>query len=87
MNPRLKNAPRLPTKRLYGTLAANLDAAVNSAARFRHQKVYPDTLRYWRELVDSARQSVAEDDLAGSHPIAQAADRLEHELNERAGEA
>ena len=87
MNPRLKNKSPAPTKRLYGTLAANLDAAVISASRFRHRQVYPETLRYWRELVDVARQSIADDALAGSHPIAIAADRLESELNDRAGRA
>ena len=87
MKHRLKTAQPAPNRRIYGTLAANLDAAVMSATRLRHQKVYADTLRHWRELVALARQSVLADGLERSHPIALAADHLERELNERAAAA
>jgi hypothetical protein len=84
MKSRLRNSSSVPHQKIYGTLAANLDSAVMSATRFRHQKVYPDTLRHWRDLVDAARRSVNDDGLAPNHPIALAADRLERELNDRA---
>jgi hypothetical protein len=87
MNYRLRKTPHDPGRRILGTLARNLDAAVISAVRLRHQKVYSATLVHWRELVELARQSLPADALAMRHPIALAADRLERELNDRAGEA
>lgn len=87
MKSRLKNSPPVAHQKIYGTLAANLDAAVMSAVRFRHRTVYPDTLRHWRELVETARRSALADALACNHPIVLAADSLESELRNRAGEA
>lgn len=83
MNLRLNNRLAAPSRRLYGTLAANLDAAIMSATRLRRRKIYADTLAHWRELLDTARHAVQADGLDRSHPIALAADRLERELNDR----
>jgi hypothetical protein len=74
--------PNASTK-LHGTLAANLDAAVMSARRLRRQKVYSETLVYWQELLDLARQRLPADALAKGHPIALSADHLERELKDR----
>jgi hypothetical protein len=87
MNHRLRKTPHDPNRRINGTLARNLDAAVISATRLRHQKVYSETLVHWRELVELARETLPPDALAKRHPIALAADRLERELKDRAGEA
>ena len=75
--------PNGANKKLHGTLAANLDAAVMSARRLRHQKVYSETLVYWRELLDLAREKLPADALAKRHPIALSADHLERELKDR----
>jgi hypothetical protein len=40
---------------LYGTLTDNLEAALLSVTRLRGQKVYPETISYWHELLDYAR--------------------------------
>jgi hypothetical protein len=77
-------ATPVPGIRLHGTLATNLEAAAISAARLRYARVYPDTLRFWRDLVDLARQSLPADSLGRAHPLAQIADHLERELNDRA---
>jgi hypothetical protein len=85
MNSRLSKTAHVPSRRIHGNLAANLDAAVMSATRLRQQKVYPETLVHWRELVELARQTLPADALAMSHPVALAAARLERELNDRSG--
>lgn len=77
--------PPNASKKLHGTLAANLDAALMSARRLRRQTVYSETLTYWRELLDLARQKLPADALAKGHPIAVSADHLERELKERSG--
>lgn len=40
---------------LAGTITDNLQAAIFSARRLRGHKVHPDTLRFWRELLECAR--------------------------------
>jgi hypothetical protein len=83
MNRQPKTMPTTANMKLYGTLAANLDAAIISARRFRRQKVYSETLRYWADLVELARQTLPADALANGHPIAVSADHLERELKDR----
>jgi hypothetical protein len=78
-----KTMPPPANVKLYGTLAANLDAALISAERLRSQKVYSETLSYWGELLTLARQTLPTDALANGHPIAVSADRLERELKDR----
>jgi hypothetical protein len=75
--------PSPANMKLYGTLAANLDAAIISARRLRRRKVYSETLRYWADLLELARQSLPADALANGHPIAVSADQLERELKDR----
>jgi hypothetical protein len=75
--------PTTANRKLHGTLAANLDAALMSARRLRRQTVYSETLIYWQELLDLARQKLPADALAKGHPIAVSADHLERELKDR----
>ena len=87
MSRQRKTIPGSVDIKLHGTLAANLDAAVMSARRLRRQKVYSETLVYWRELLDLARQKLPADALAKGHPIALSADHLERELKDRIAES
>ena len=41
---------------LHGTLVENLQAAVQSAKRLQGQRVYPETLEFWSELVRLGRR-------------------------------
>ncbi len=45
---------------LHGTLGANLQNAISSAERLRGHPVYPDTLKYWTELLHEARRTRSE---------------------------
>ncbi len=40
---------------LYGSLAENLQAAVNSVKRHKDHAVHSETVRFWAELVQHAR--------------------------------
>ncbi len=40
---------------LHGSLAENLQAAVNSARRHKDHPVHSDTVRFWAELLQHAR--------------------------------
>lgn len=48
--------------KLDGSLADNLKAAIRSARRLRGRPVYPDTLTFWRELLEQAHRHLREDE-------------------------
>src|ERR1700759_179847 len=48
-----------PDMQLYGSLADNLHAAINSNIRLRGRKVYPETVQYWQDLLHHARRQLA----------------------------
>jgi hypothetical protein len=65
---------------LYGPLSDNLQAAITSVTRLRGQKAYPETVQYWHDLLDYARQPLAprgRDGLAAE----KLADQLERALS------
>ena len=68
---------------LHGSLIDNLQAAVASARRLRGQRVYPETVNHWRELLVLARDgsgTVSGEDRAR---LTSLADQLEQELGSR----
>jgi hypothetical protein len=67
---------------LVGTLVENLRAAVHSSRRLRGQRVYPETLQFWIDLLELAR---TEQDTAAAPEAPALADQLEHELRHRRG--
>jgi len=44
---------------LHGTLASNLESALQSARRLRGHPVHADTLGYWTDLLHHARRQLA----------------------------
>ena len=65
---------------LHGSLVENLEAALESTRRLRGQRVYPDTVEFWSELLDTARRVLATVIDANSPAVASLADQLELEL-------
>ncbi len=61
---------------LHGTLADNLQAAVDSSKRHRKHPVHSETVKFWAELLQYARSLRAE-----GHPEALAIDPLLAELD------
>jgi hypothetical protein len=62
---------------LYGDLVSNLKTAVRSTQRLRGQRVYADTLDFWRSLLTLARLRLASMPDADSAAIASFATQLE----------
>jgi hypothetical protein len=61
---------------LHGSLAENLQAAVNSAKRHRDHPVHTDTVKFWADLLHYARSL-----RAAGHDEASAVDPLLAELD------
>jgi hypothetical protein len=72
--------------KLDGSLTANLEAAVRSSQRLRGQRVYPETLQFWSELLATARRVMATMTDSDTPRIASLADQLEVEIREFSGE-
>jgi hypothetical protein len=70
---------------LDGSLVANLEAAVRSSQRLRGQRVYPETLQFWSELLAMARRVVGTMIDSDTPRIASLADGLEAEISEHGG--
>jgi hypothetical protein len=66
--------------KLDGSVTANLEAAVRSAQRLRGQKVYPETLQFWSELLATARHVMGTMIDSETPRIASLADQLELEI-------
>jgi hypothetical protein len=71
---------------LDGSLVTNLEAAVRSLQRLRGQRVYPDTLQFWGELLATARRAMGMMIDPETTKIASLADQLEAEIREHRGE-
>ncbi len=61
---------------LYGSMAENLQAAVNSAKRHKDHPVHSETVRFWADLLQHARSL-----RAAGHEEALAVDPLLAELD------
>jgi hypothetical protein len=70
---------RLPME-LHGTLAKNLTSAVQSARRLKGHPVHADTLGHWNDLLNRARQELAN---GSTEPIQALIVELENELADR----
>jgi len=66
--------------KLDGSLTANLEAAVRSSQRLRGQKVYPETLQFWSELLATARRVMGATIDSETPRIASLAVQLELEI-------
>lgn len=62
---------------LHGSLANNLASAVKSARRLRGHPVHADTVGHWRDLLNCARQELAN---GSAEPIQDLVVELENEL-------
>jgi hypothetical protein len=65
---------------LHGSLVENLEAALESTRRLRGQRVYSDTIRFWSDLLETARRVLATVIDVNSPAVAALADQLEEEL-------
>jgi hypothetical protein len=65
---------------LHGSLVENLEAALESTRRLRGQRVYADTIRFWSDLLETARRVLATVIDVNSPAVAALADQLEEEL-------
>lgn len=68
---------------IYGSLATNLAAALQSANRLRNRPVYTGTLEFWDNLVTSAYQKLAEQPESELAGIRKQIAELEQILTER----
>ena len=68
---------------LHGTLATNLQMALDSSKRLRGHPVHRDTLAFWSDLIGEARAKRA----AGVEPDDPAVERLIAELEAAIAEA
>lgn len=68
---------------LHGKLVSNLESAVDSARRHRGRPVYPDTLQYWANLLEYAREVIRLAIDADAPAVRRLADSLEALLAER----
>jgi hypothetical protein len=66
---------------IHGSIANNLTSAVQSARRLRGHPVHADTLDHWRDLLNHARQELAN---GSSEPIQALVVELEIQLADRA---
>jgi hypothetical protein len=66
---------------IHGSIANNLTSAVQSARRLRGHPVHADTLDHWRDLLNHARQELAN---GSTEPIQALVVELETELADRA---
>ena len=66
-----------------GELGRKSTAAVYSSRRLRGQRVYPDTLLFWIELLEMARN---QRDTAFESDGPALADQLEHEIRHHRGQ-
>jgi len=64
---------------LSGTVAQNLRDAIKSARKLRGQRVYPDTVRYWRQLIEFARKKSMRSN-SGDWMISELTEQLETEM-------
>jgi len=69
---------------LHGSTEENLSAAVRSARRLRGHHVYPETLKYWEELLHYARQDLPVSRSQGAEETQRLILELESELADRA---
>ena len=65
---------------LHGTLAKNLTSAVQSARRLKGHPVHADTLGHWNDLLNRARQELAN---GSTEPIQALIVDLENQLADR----
>jgi hypothetical protein len=65
---------------LHGSLIVNLEAAVRSAQRLRGQPLYPETLKFWSELLEMARRIMGTMIDSDTPRIASLADQLDIEI-------
>jgi hypothetical protein len=63
-----------------GSIANNLTSAVQSARRLRGHPIHADTLGHWRDLLNHARQELAN---GSGEPIQDLIVELENELADR----
>jgi hypothetical protein len=66
---------------LHGTIANNLTSAVQSARRLSGHPVHADTLGHWKDLLNHARQELAN---GSAEPLQAVILELENELAARA---
>jgi hypothetical protein len=69
--------------KLHGSLKDNLAAAVRSARRLRGRAVHADTLRFWSDLLDHARDGDAGGPAPRTFSVEQVIVELETELAQR----
>ena len=58
--------------KLHGSIATNLNVAIESAKRLRGSPVHNDTLEFWRDLLSHARAEkriLSKDDAAAFAPL------------------
>ena len=65
---------------LVGSLVENLRAAVYSSRRLHDQRVYPETLQFWIDLLELARNQQDKAVDSDGPAIVTLADQLEHEI-------
>ena len=66
---------------LSGSVAQNLRDAIKCARRLRGQHVYPDTVRYWRQLIEFARKKSLRSN-GGDWMIGELIEALEAEMEQ-----
>ena len=71
---------------LHGSILENLERAIASARRLRGERVYSDTLTYWRSLVDEGLREQARTSGATSASLEAVIATLKSELVGRVGE-
>ena len=65
---------------LHGSLVENLRAAVQSSKRLQGRPVYPETLQFWVELLEMARDRQQETSLFDGRTVAALVAQLEIEI-------
>ena len=65
---------------IHGSIANNLTSAVQSARRLRGHPIHGDTLGHWKDLLNHARQELAN---GSTEPLQTLIAELENELADR----
>lgn len=69
--------------KLHGGIVDNLKSAIASSKRLRGHRVHPDTLQFWQDLLNCARQERRRTDDDGRLTLDGLIEKLETEIAER----
>jgi hypothetical protein len=70
--------------KIHGSLQTNLEAAIESARRYRTRPVYPQTVAHWSDLLAHAWWKLGAESLPDAANLTRLAKELEAELAARA---